>query len=93
MDLQEPVVIVFYTLLSSGYLDLIIENNLKPFDIVPIVPIIIGAGGSISNWNGESVYTDGNIIASCNDTVHTQILEVVNSVCECKTQAEKYSRS
>ena len=80
MDLQEPVVIVFYTLLSSGYLDLIIENNLKPFDIVPIVPIIIGAGGSISNWNGERVYTDGNIIASCNDSVHTQILEVVNSV-------------
>ena len=70
----------FYTLLSSGYLDLIIENNLKPFDIVPIVPIIIGAGGSISNWDGESMYTDGNIIASCNESVHAQILEVINSV-------------
>ena len=70
----------FYSLLSSGYLDLIIENNLKPFDIVPIVPIVIGAGGRISNWEGESSYTDGNIIASCNDSVHNQILEIINSV-------------
>ena len=70
----------FYTLLSSGYIDLIIENNLKPFDIVPIVPIVIGAGGSISNWDGESVYKDGSIIASCNESVHTQILEIINSV-------------
>ena len=67
-DLQEQVGIVFYTLLSSGYLDLIIENNLKPFDIVDCTLIIIGAGGSISNWDGESMYTDGNIIASCNDS-------------------------
>ncbi len=70
----------FYSLLSSGYLDLIIENNLKPFDIVPIVPIVIGAGGRISNWEGGSSYTDGNIIASCNDSVHNQILEIINSV-------------
>jgi len=26
------------------------------------------------------MYTDGNIIASCNESVHAQILEVINSV-------------
>ncbi len=70
----------FYGLLSSGHLDLIIENNLKPFDIIPIVPIIIGSGGCISNWNGESSYSDGDIIASCNGSVHNQILEIIKQI-------------
>ena len=70
----------FYSLLSSGHLDLIIEKNLKPFDIVPIVPIIIGAGGCISNWKGDSSYKDGDIIASCNESVHTQILQIINNI-------------
>ena len=70
----------FYGLLASGYLDLIIENNLKPFDIIPIVPIIIGAGGFISDWNGLPEYKNGNIIVSNNSRNHQQILDIIEQV-------------
>jgi len=70
----------FYGLLASGYLDLIIENNLKPFDIIPIVPIIIGAGGFISDWNGYPEYKNGNIIVSNNSRNHQQILDIIEQV-------------
>jgi myo-inositol-1(or 4)-monophosphatase len=70
----------FYGLLASGYLDLIIENNLKPFDIIPIVPIIIGAGGFISDWNGHPEYKNGNIIVSNNSRNHQQILDIIEQV-------------
>jgi len=30
--------------------DLVIETGLKPYDIIPLVPIITGAGGVITTW-------------------------------------------
>ena len=81
----------FYTLLSSGYLDLIIENNLKPFDIVPIVQIVKGAGGRISNWDGESMYTDRNLNATSNESDHAQIKEDIKSVREKKLSRKIFS--
>ncbi|MDG2187655.1 MAG: inositol monophosphatase family protein [Hyphomicrobiales bacterium] len=70
----------FYGLLASGYLDLILENQLKPFDIIPIIPIIKGAGGIITNWKGDDQYKDGNIIASSNQDIHNQIINIIEKV-------------
>tara|TARA_Y100000590_G_scaffold470613_1_gene666970 strand:+ start:3019 stop:3819 length:801 start_codon:yes stop_codon:yes gene_type:complete len=67
----------FYGLLASGFMDLIIESQLKPYDIIPIVPIIKGAGGMITNWNGEDSFMDGNIIASSNSKIHEFILDLI----------------
>ena len=34
-----------YCALAAGFVDLVIETNLKPHDVVALVPIIEGAGG------------------------------------------------
>ena len=39
-----------YCMLAAGHLDLIIETELKPHDIIPLMPIITGAGGVITTW-------------------------------------------
>ncbi|GFP85901.1 bifunctional phosphatase impl2 chloroplastic [Phtheirospermum japonicum] len=34
-----------YALLSSGFVDLVIESGLKPYDFLALIPVIEGAGG------------------------------------------------
>ena len=54
-----------------------IEGNLKPYDILPLIPIIKNAGGIVSNWKGEPAEKAGNIIASSNIKLHNKILKLL----------------
>ena len=42
-----------YAMLASGHLDAVCESNLKLHDWAALVPVVEGAGGSMSDWNGE----------------------------------------
>uniref|UniRef100_A0A7N0ZWR2 histidinol-phosphatase n=1 Tax=Kalanchoe fedtschenkoi TaxID=63787 RepID=A0A7N0ZWR2_KALFE len=42
-----------YALLASGYVDLVVESGLKPYDFLSLVPVIEGAGGAITDWKGR----------------------------------------
>ncbi len=42
-----------YAMLASGHLDAVCESNLKLHDWAALVPVIEGAGGSMSDWRGE----------------------------------------
>ena len=54
-----------YGLLASGFVDLVIETQLKPYDFAALVPIVTGAGGSMTDWNGEplTIKSKGHVIA------------------------------
>ncbi len=67
-----------YCMLASGHVDLVIESGLQPYDIVALIPIIEGAGGRITNWQGESAARGGNIVASGDPALHDQILARLN---------------
>src|SRR5690606_30634377 len=41
-----------YCLLASGHIDLVVEAGLKDVDIARLIPIITGAGGVITTWDG-----------------------------------------
>ena len=43
-----------YCMLAAGHVDLVIETELKPYDILPLIPIIAGAGGIVTAWDGGS---------------------------------------
>ena len=51
-----------YGLLARGLRDVVVDAGLKPYDILALVPIIEGAGGRITTWDGGAVtlenYTD-----------------------------------
>jgi myo-inositol-1(or 4)-monophosphatase len=59
-----------YCMLAAGHVDLIIETELKPHDVIPLVPIIAGAGGIITTWEGGSAAAGGRIIAAGDKRVH-----------------------
>lgn len=68
-----------YCLLAHGMIDLIVEGELQPYDIVPLIPIIEGAGGVVTNWRGESAMAGGRIVAAANTKLHTQVLDLLNA--------------
>jgi myo-inositol-1(or 4)-monophosphatase len=59
-----------YCMLAAGHVDLVIETELKPYDILPLVPIIAGAGGIVTTWDGGSPKAGGRIIAAGDARVH-----------------------
>ena len=59
-----------YAMLAAGQIDLVIESGLKPYDIVGLIPIIEGAGGIVTTWQGKPATEGGQIIAAANATLH-----------------------
>ncbi|HET6390324.1 histidinol-phosphatase [Hyphomicrobium sp.] len=67
-----------YCLLASGFIDIIIEPGLKPYDIVALIPIVERAGGVVTTWTGGSPSEGGNIIASGDRRLHDAALAMIN---------------
>ena len=59
-----------YCMLAAGHIDLVIETEIKRHDIVPLIPIITGARGIVTTWNGEAAENGGRIIAAGDKRVH-----------------------
>ena len=68
-----------FCLLAQGKVEAVIETNLKPFDIVPLIPIIEKAGGTISTWDDKSPIKGGNILATSSKKLHNKILKILKS--------------
>jgi len=68
-----------YALLAMGFVDIVIETGLAPYDIAALIPIVQGAGGIVTNWNGESAVSGGSVLACANGALHEQMLSLVNS--------------
>jgi len=67
-----------YAMLASGHIDLVVEPGLQPYDIQAMVPIIEAAGGVVTDWGGEAIATGGDVIAAANETLHQQVLALLN---------------
>jgi len=68
-----------FCLLAEGKVEAVIETNLKPFDIVPLIPIVEKAGGIITTWNNKSAIQGGNILATSNKKLHNKFLKILKS--------------
>jgi myo-inositol-1(or 4)-monophosphatase len=49
-----------YGLLALGQIDVIVECDLKPWDWAALLPVIAGAGGTLTDWQGNEPRTDGD---------------------------------
>ncbi|XP_004230915.1 bifunctional phosphatase IMPL2, chloroplastic [Solanum lycopersicum] len=75
-----------YALLASGFVDLVVESGLKPYDFLSLVPVIEGAGGTITDWKGQhfnwkasagSPATSFNVVAAGDKEVHQEALDAL----------------
>lgn len=63
-----------YAMLAAGCADFVMESGLNLYDIAPLIPIIRGAGGVVSDWNGDESATSGRILAAGNRMLHQALL-------------------
>jgi inositol-phosphate phosphatase/L-galactose 1-phosphate phosphatase/histidinol-phosphatase len=70
-----------YGLLAAGFVDLVVEARLQPYDYLPLVAIIEGAGGTVTDWSGRppTLSSDGRIVAAGDVATHAQALTLLNA--------------
>jgi myo-inositol-1(or 4)-monophosphatase len=69
-----------YCMLAAGHIDLVIETELKPYDILALIPIVEGAGGVVTTWENGPATDGGRIIAAGDKRVHAEAMRVLNGV-------------
>jgi myo-inositol-1(or 4)-monophosphatase len=66
-----------YCMVAAGHIDLVIETEIKPYDIAALIPIITGAGGIVTTWEGEPAERGGRIIAAGDKRVHAAAIKAL----------------
>ena len=64
-----------YALLAHGLIDVVMESCLKPYDIQALIPIVQGAGGVITDWQGGPADNSPQVLACGDAMLHADILE------------------
>jgi len=61
-----------YAMLASGQIDLFIDSGFKPYDFCALKPVIEGAGGIITDWEGHplTLSSEGHIVAATTPELH-----------------------
>lgn len=75
-----------YACLASGFVDIIIEPQLKIYDFASHIPIIKNAGGVITDWQGNELELKSNtkllakLLACSNIKLHQEVLKIINQI-------------
>ncbi|TWA82886.1 histidinol phosphatase-like enzyme (inositol monophosphatase family) [Azospirillum brasilense] len=68
-----------YGLVASGHIDLVIEAGLQPYDYLAMQPVIEGAGGLITDWEGKplTMESDGRVVAAATADLHAETIAAI----------------
>ena len=66
-----------YLLLASGWADIMADPIMNPWDKYPLIPIITGAGGVITGWDGSDVSSSESVVAA-HPNIHSKVLSILN---------------
>ena len=66
-----------YCMLAMGFVDLVIEGSLQPYDVQALIPIVEGAGGLFTSWTGGPADQGGLVVAAGDARVHAEALAIL----------------
>lgn len=68
-----------HMLLAGGHVDGVVDFDLKPFDFLPLVPVVEGAGGLITDWQGKplDLNSDGRVLSAATPALHAELLTLL----------------
>uniref|UniRef100_A0A7S1TNL1 Histidinol-phosphatase n=1 Tax=Erythrolobus australicus TaxID=1077150 RepID=A0A7S1TNL1_9RHOD len=68
-----------YALLASGFVQLVVEADLKPWDYMALLPVVSCSGGTITDWDGNplGINSDGRVLAAATSELHAAALKVL----------------
>lgn len=74
-----------YGFLACGWLDIVCEDTLAPYDYAALIPVIEGAGGVITDWNGDALGFDAgpksksiSVLAAADKNLHAEAVKILS---------------
>ena len=69
-----------YLLVAAGWADIMVDPIMNPWDLLPIEPIIRGAGGVMTTWHGDAAnHMQANSGVACGPELHAEVLRTLRS--------------
>jgi histidinol phosphatase-like enzyme (inositol monophosphatase family) len=66
-----------YTQLAMGFVDMVVETGLQPYDVQALIPLIEAAGGVITDWSGGPCDQGGDVFACGDRELHAKVLQLL----------------
>jgi len=66
-----------YCLLAMGLVDVVVEADLQAYDVQALIPIVEGAGGVITRWDGSPCDEGGEVLACGDSALHEEVLRLL----------------
>lgn len=66
-----------YGMLAHGFVDLVVEASMAPWDIQALIPIVERAGGVVTNWEGGPAADGGRVLAVGDPRLHAEVLGIL----------------
>ena len=66
-----------FAALALGFVDVVIEAGFHAWDIAALIPLVEGAGGIITDWDGGSALSGKTILASGDARVHQEAMRLL----------------
>lgn len=68
-----------YLMVASGQADIALDRVMAPWDYLPLIPVVKGAGGCVSDWRGAPPVDGGSFLASATPELHAEVLELLRT--------------
>ena len=66
-----------YCRVAAGSADLVVETGLQTYDVAALIPIVEGAGGRFTSWEGGPATAGGRVVASGDPKLHDEVLALL----------------
>ncbi|HEX9781525.1 MAG TPA: histidinol-phosphatase [Opitutaceae bacterium] len=67
-----------YLLVATGWADIMCDAIMNPWDLAALIPIIRGAGGVITDWQGGDPENATSIVACATPELHASVIAALN---------------
>lgn len=67
-----------YLLMAAGWADIALDPIVNPWDIAAVIPIVRGAGGTISDWHGDPPSSTPSAVACATAALHRSVIDLLN---------------
>jgi histidinol phosphatase-like enzyme (inositol monophosphatase family) len=68
-----------FAMLALGFVDVIVEAGFNVWDAAALIPIVEGAGGMMTSWDGGSAASGKTILAAGDRRVHAEAMKLLGA--------------
>lgn len=68
-----------YAMVACGQIDLVVESGLHPYDIQAMIPVVEGAGGVVTDWQGGDCSQGGRVLAAGDAALHAKAVAFLSA--------------